>query len=191
MSSPSVTPEVFPVKQTSGFFSLSSVINDPPPTSNPLTMHLFVSNFSTKVQTASYALWKLTNNGKELLQNGQINAPVKGAGVVEINAGNFLGETLEVVFGFTSLDQAFSTAPSLIIYETFVADGATRPIFYVATGAFAFLGTEAKTGQGTADLATPNTVPAPNSYSRRISSNNSTLALQSTVASAPGSPGTE
>ena len=40
-------------------------------------------------------------------------------------------------------------------------------------------------------LATPNTVPAPNSYSRRISSNSSTLALQSTVASAPGFPATE
>src|SRR6266446_2140996 len=36
-------------------------------------------------------------------------------------------------------------------------------------------------------LATPKTVPTPNSYSRRISSNSSTLALQSTATSAPGS----
>jgi hypothetical protein len=36
-------------------------------------------------------------------------------------------------------------------------------------------------------LATPRIVPTPNSYSRRISSNSSTLALQSTAASAPGS----
>src|SRR5579875_3132805 len=35
-------------------------------------------------------------------------------------------------------------------------------------------------------LATPRIVPTPNSYSRRISSNSSTLALQSTATSAPG-----
>ncbi len=162
MSSPSAAQVGFPVRQTSGFFSLSSVINDPPPTSNPLTMHLFVSNFSTMIQTVTYELWRLTDSGKTLVQNGGITAPVAGVGVVDINAGNFPGDTLEVVFGFTDLTQAMATAPSLVIFETFVADGATRPVFYVSTGALAFSGATETAGQSSTPTPIPSAVTVTN-----------------------------